>query len=261
MMLKRATAPMLLLAATVGAFSVGISVVPKGLHGPCRSLSVRAGRRRCGAVLSVRAAEDGAESNPAENIELYASLQKRRTQLASRGAVLRRERALVAELADTWAYKDYKVREERAVSNLWDLWYGEEGEAARFALLAAEGNAAALKELMDIFPDWAEPTNRLATLRFLQGDFDDSAQLCLRVLRTKPWHFGASSGIVMVYANMGKATDAEHWARQALPGPGPDRQVRRERGGRETCRQIDRGMEEGRKRHPDPNTYHAKCKP
>ena len=57
--------------------------------------------------------------------------------------------------------------------------------------------------------------NRLATLRFLEGDFEDSARLCLRVLHDKPWHFGASSGIVMVYAQMGNADDAKRWALHA----------------------------------------------
>jgi hypothetical protein len=75
----------------------------------------------------------------------------------------------------------------------------------------------------------AEPSNRLATLRFLEGDYEDSAQLCLRVLRAKPWHFGASSGIVMVYASMGNADEASRWARQAMPSPGPERQVENER--------------------------------
>ncbi len=69
-----------------------------------------------------------------------------------------------------------------------------------------------------------EPVNRLATLRFLEGDFEDSARLCLRVLHDKPWHFGASSGIVMVYAQMGNKDDAKRWARHAIPPPGPDRQ-------------------------------------
>jgi hypothetical protein len=129
-------------------------------------------------------------------------------------------------------------REERAVRDLWDHWFGEEGEDARRQLDAAEGDAPALLQLMDAFPDWAEPVNRLATHRFMEGleairdgaggarqDFEDSARLCLRVLRDKPWHFGALSGIVMVYAQMGNAEEANRWAQQAMPPPGPGRQL------------------------------------
>ena len=35
---------------------------------------------------------------------------------------------------------------------------------------------------------------------FLQGRYDDSVEMCLKVLELKPWHFGALSGIVMCYS-------------------------------------------------------------
>ena len=50
------------------------------------------------------------------------------------------------------------------VSKLWAHWYGEEGEVAKVAISrAAERDDAALQELMERYPDWAEPINRLAT--------------------------------------------------------------------------------------------------
>jgi len=57
-----------------------------------------------------------------------------------------------------------------------------------------------------------------------QGNFAESEKLCLRVLRSKPWHFGASSGIVMVYAQQGKGEEAKQWIGEAMPRPGPERQ-------------------------------------
>jgi hypothetical protein len=45
----------------------------------------------------------------------------------------------------------------------------EEGAAARRQLDAVEGDAPALLQLMDAFPDWADPVNRLATHRFMEG--------------------------------------------------------------------------------------------
>ena len=173
-------------------------------------------------------AADSNELDAADVSGLYASLQKRRSQLTSRADAAVRERALIAELAEAWP------AHERAQNRLWQHWFGEEGEAARDALQAADGKAVALTALMDEFPDWAEPTNRLATLRYMEGEFAESVQLCLRVLRQKPWHFGASSGIVMCYVKLAEeanvlrqgefAQEANKWAKEAMPQPGPERE-------------------------------------
>ena len=78
---------------------------------------------------------------------------------------------------------------------------------------------------MDEFPDWVEPPNRLATLLYTQGDFGGSVALCLKILRAKPWHFGAASGIVMCYAKLGDARKANEWAVKAMPNvAGPQRE-------------------------------------
>jgi hypothetical protein len=87
---------------------------------------------------------------------------------------------------------------------------------------------------MEQYPDWAEPANRLATLRYMEGEFEESVQLCLRVLRMKPWHFGASSGIVMCYAKLAEKAnsirqqplvdEANRWANEAMPQPGKQRE-------------------------------------
>ena len=53
--------------------------------------------------------------------------------------------------------------------------------AAGETLKAADGDAAKLSDLMEQYPDWAEPANRLATLRYMEGEFEESVQLCLRV--------------------------------------------------------------------------------
>ena len=90
------------------------------------------------------------------------------------------------------------------------------GPVARGGKMRLPCDAAPLTDVHPVrAPCQAEPVNRLATLRFLEGDFEDSARLCLRVLHDKPWHFGASSGIVMVYAQMGNADDAKRWALHA----------------------------------------------
>ena len=146
------------------------------------------------------------------NVErLYASLQARTSELTSRRDATSKERRLVKDLGETWP------KYELAQQGLWDHWYGEYGKAASERLKAAEGEADVLTELMDEFPDWVEPANRLATLRFLDGDYAESVELCLKILRRKPWHFGACSGIVMCYARLGDAANADKWKEEIMP--------------------------------------------
>jgi hypothetical protein len=46
---------------------------------------------------------------------------------------------------------------------------------------------------------FADPLAISATL-YMQGRMDEAETLCKIVLSVKPWHFGALSGIVMIYA-------------------------------------------------------------
>ena len=185
------------------------------------------GYARCSVRLCADAADDPMDA--AAMSGLYASLQKRRTLLSSRRSAVGQEKALLSDLARQ------SQSTERTQGKMWEHWFGEEGDEASESLRAAEGDEEALTKLMDEFPDWAEPANRLATAKYLDGEFEESAQLCLRVLRIKPWHFGASSGIVMCYAKLageanvvrkaGLIEEANRWAGEAMPQPGPQREA------------------------------------
>jgi len=59
--------------------------------------------------------------------------------------------------------------------------------------------------------------NRLATLKYMQGELEESKALCEVVLQSKPWHFGALSGIVLVCTALHDATGARLWAERRLP--------------------------------------------
>ena len=176
----------------------------------------------------VRLCASDEKLEPSEISGLYASLKQRRTELSSRASTIERERELILALADE------SSEAEVAQKKLWQHWYGEEGDKATDLLVAAEGDEKALTKLMAEYPDWVEPANRLATLRYLNGDFADSVTLCLRILRNKPWHFGASSGIVMCYAKLASQSnvlrrdayieEANKWALEAMPQPGPRRE-------------------------------------
>jgi hypothetical protein len=117
-----------------------------------------------------------------------------------------------------------------ATADLWNLWYSERGTTAQTLLkesqeLMAQANTKSWKEceqkLTALIEDYGiyfvEPVNRLATLYFLQGRFEDAYKLCQVVLQVKPWHFGALSGIVQVCIGMGDRNAARAWAERRLP--------------------------------------------
>jgi hypothetical protein len=132
------------------------------------------------------------------------------------------------------------VNGNEAVSVLQEFWVNERGTAAAARLLQAENLSfqpetwpeaeEALLELIATYGvHWAEPVNRLATLYFIQGRLDESEKMCRTVLLVKPWHFGALSGIVLVYSQMQNFVQARHWEVLRLPplsptlGPQPRR--------------------------------------
>mmetsp|Transcript_32803 Transcript_32803/g.48100 ORF Transcript_32803/g.48100 Transcript_32803/m.48100 type:complete len:363 (+) Transcript_32803:98-1186(+) len=117
---------------------------------------------------------------------------------------------------------------EEAVKDLWALWYSERGGPAKALLEQADdlmGNPqkwddceAILMSLVDEHGIYfVEPLNRLATLYFLQSEFEKSYRLCLTILKIKPWHFGALSGIVPVCVGRGDKDAARYWAEKRLP--------------------------------------------
>ena len=75
---------------------------------------------------------------------------------------------------------------------------------------------------------WVEPLNRLATLLFQRGWYEESARVCRAILTERPWHFGALSGIVMCYRNLGENDKAYRvWALRCIPRLDPVDSYRR----------------------------------
>ena len=116
---------------------------------------------------------------------------------------------------------------DEPVNELWALWIAERGPTAAALLLRAEHlmSVESYQEAESILWNliqehgihWAEPLNRLATLKYMQGQLEESKKLCEMVLEVKPWHFGALSGIVLVCTTMNDATGARMWAERRLP--------------------------------------------
>jgi len=106
-----------------------------------------------------------------------------------------------------------------AAHGLWECWLNEAGDEARQQInqgikaMNANDLAAAeeiFSELRIKHPLWPEASNKLATIYYLQGRFEESLTLCRKVVSAKPNHFGAWSGMAM------SAIKLERWA-EALP--------------------------------------------
>lgn len=118
---------------------------------------------------------------------------------------------------------------DQSVSDLWTLWFSERGSAAAQRLVKADecinDGPSSWQKAEDILQElvqehgvyWAEPVNRLATLYYMQGKLDQAETLCKVVLAVKPWHFGALSNIVMIYAAQTDSEKARLWASSRLP--------------------------------------------
>jgi tetratricopeptide (TPR) repeat protein len=118
------------------------------------------------------------------------------------------------------------------LSEIWSLWFSERGPKAEKLLYKADtfikegpsgwGEAEdILQQLVDEYGVFfVEPINRLATLYYLQDKLEEAENLCKTALAVKPWHFGALSTIVMVYADFGDSENAQKWAAQRLPNLG-----------------------------------------
>ena len=141
--------------------------------------------------------------------------------------ILRERRLKEIQLISSLAYN------QDAISELWALWISERGAEAANHIMHAEGLIAvesfdeAELDLLSLIEEhgihWAEPVNRLATLYYMQGRMEEARALCEIVLETKPWHFGALSGIVMVCTAQSDAAGARFWAEKRLPPPGDRR--------------------------------------
>merc|ERR1711865_601443 len=106
-----------------------------------------------------------------------------------------------------------------AMDSLWDCWFRSEGDNAFDELRIGNSlmnmgpkeysaAAAVFRALISRFPNWVEAKNRLATLLWLEGQYEQSLTLCDQILHSNPSHFGALSGCSMVAKRLGKMKEA-----------------------------------------------------
>jgi len=111
---------------------------------------------------------------------------------------------------------DRKVRKQ-ATQSLWVRWYQQCGEAAERRLY--EGirymdndrltqARRVFRELAEAYPDFTEAHNKLATVLYLEGDYEDAIHECRVVLDREPHHFGAWNGLGMCQFHLGRLEEA-----------------------------------------------------
>ncbi len=109
---------------------------------------------------------------------------------------------------------------DRAASRIWEIWLRhDDAEVARFMTIGIsamnqrnlEVAYNAFDHLVGMAPDFAEGWNKRATVNFMLDRFDASMRDIERTLALEPRHFGALSGMGLIFdttGNPGAAADA-----------------------------------------------------
>jgi tetratricopeptide (TPR) repeat protein len=113
----------------------------------------------------------------------------------------------------------------RIEQGIWSIWL-QSGKPKIDQLMAGgmaamdAGDTDAAEEIFDEIveaaPDFAEGWNKRATLRYMTGDYRGSLSDIARTLALEPRHFGALSGMGLVYLALGDDAKALDAFRRAL---------------------------------------------
>ena len=109
---------------------------------------------------------------------------------------------------------------------IWNIWVTKSSEQknnlemSKGVILLNNGNLnKALKvflNLCKIEPEWAEPFNKVATIKFLQKDYLTSIKYIKLTLEKERRHFGAISGLAQINLRLGKFENALKNINEAL---------------------------------------------
>lgn len=109
--------------------------------------------------------------------------------------------------------------------DIWRVWVRHEREDvnSRMARGIILMNAGKFEQSLDIFtrlvdmaPDHAEAWNKRATVFYLIGDLESSVRDIQKTLALEPRHFGALSGMSLIYAELGQERAALQLLERAL---------------------------------------------
>ncbi len=145
--------------------------------------------------------------------------------LAAAPALARQGDARLEPLFDLLLQSDDPHRVIIAEKEIWGIWH-ESGSATIDLLLNAGIQAMNRGEqsdaierfsaVIDLAPDFAEGWNKRATAHYLAGNFDASVDDIAKTLELEPRHFGALSGLGLIYDALDEPEGALKAYRRAL---------------------------------------------
>src|SRR5579864_3644514 len=110
-------------------------------------------------------------------------------------------------------------------NRIWAMWIATDSDTTTLLMSRVKAAVDAkdidlgiklLTAIIEIKPDYIEAWNRRATLYYMKKDFDDSIADIEQVLKREPRHFGALSGLGMIFQEIGDDKDALAAFRRAL---------------------------------------------
>lgn len=129
--------------------------------------------------------------------------------------------ALFEQLATTASHAESRELE----SEIWQIWL-DTSDARSEVLLRrvvdsmedADLDEAliASNELIDVNPEFAEAWNKRATVHYLMGNYSESVEDIHRTLQLEPRHFGAISGLGLIFIRTGNLNAALEAFEQVL---------------------------------------------
>ena len=107
----------------------------------------------------------------------------------------------------------------RATENeIWEIWFEHPNDNVeqlmQLGVTRMNYNRYAdamliFSQLIENFPDYAEGWNRRATLHYILGNYEESIAVIEQVLDLEPRHFGALSGLGLVYLQQEQLSKAK----------------------------------------------------
>ncbi len=116
-------------------------------------------------------------------------------------------------------------RAKRIAGAIWKIWSRSGSPTADLLLVQAERAMASGKQTIAIsilstvieqYPEFTEAWNKRATAYYIANDFDRSLADIKEVLNREPRHFGALSGMGLIYQQLGEKKKALSAFRRAL---------------------------------------------
>jgi tetratricopeptide (TPR) repeat protein len=124
------------------------------------------------------------------------------------------------------AAAESEVAADQTIQEIWQVWIGgSENDISRVMMdhglnLMQKGNYKGAErvftQLIRREPDYMEAWNKRATVRYMMSNLSGSEEDIAEVLLREPRHFGALSGLAMIYLQRGDAMEALQLYRHIL---------------------------------------------